>query len=39
MVTLSFPLKEGGEEVKPSPYVYVTSLWDKVESLLEQNDR
>ena len=38
----SFPLKEGGgggEEVRTAPYVYVSSLWDKVEALLDQHER
>lgn len=35
----SFSLKEGGEEIHPSPFVYVTSLWDKVRSMLDQNER
>ena len=37
----SFPLKEGGgggEEVRTAPYVYVSSLWDKV-ALLDQHER
>ena len=32
----SFPVKEGGEEVRTTPYVYVSSLWDK---LLDQRMR
>ena len=38
----SFPLKEGGgggEEVQTAPYVYVTSLWDKIHALLDQHER
>lgn len=36
----SFALKEGGgEEIQTAPFVYVKSLQDKVESLLEQNER
>ena len=35
----SFPLKEGGEEVRTAPYVYVSSLWDKVQALLDQHER
>ena len=38
----SFPLKErggGGEEVQTAPYVYVSSLWGKVEALLDQHER
>ena len=35
----SFTVKEGGEEIRPSPYVYVTSLWEKVKSMLDQNER
>ena len=38
----SFPLKEGGgggEEVRTAPYVFVSSLWDKVEALLDQHER
>lgn len=30
----SFSLKEGGEEVRIAPYVYVASLWDKVQAML-----
>ena len=37
-VPFSFSLKEGGEEVRLAPYAYVTSLWDKIESMLDQND-
>ena len=35
----SFTLKEGGEEIRSAPYVYVKSLWDKVDSMLDQNER
>lgn len=35
----SFTLKEGGEEIRLAPYVYVASLWDKVSSMLDQLDR
>ena len=35
----SFLLKEGGEEVRTAPYVYVSSLWDKLQSLLDQHER
>lgn len=35
----SFPDKEGGEEVKSAPYVYVSSLWSKVHALLDQHDK
>ena len=38
----SFLLKEGsggGEEVGTAPYVYISSLWDKVEALLDQYER
>lgn len=38
----SFPLKEGGgggEEVRTAPYVYVSSLWGKVDALLDQHER
>ena len=38
----SFPLKEGGgggEEVRTAPYVYVSSLWDKVQAFLDQHER
>ena len=33
-----FSLKEGGEEVRLAPCAYVTSLWDKIESMLDQNE-
>ena len=32
----SFSLKDGGEE---APYVYVSSLWDKVQAMLNQHER
>ena len=35
----SFPDKEGGEEVKSAPYVYVSSLWSKVCALLDQHEK
>ena len=35
----SFMLKEGGEEIRSSPYVYVASLWEKVRSMLDQSER
>ena len=35
----SFALKEGGEEIRSSSFVYVKSLQDKVESMLDQNER
>ena len=35
----SFPDKEGGEEVKSAPYVYMSSLWSKVHALLDQHDK
>ena len=33
-VPFTFSLKEGSEEVYLAPYVYITSLWDKIESIL-----
>ena len=40
-VALTFPLKDGngGEEVKMRPFGYIPDLWEKVEQLLEQNER
>ena len=35
----SFSLKEGGEEIRPAPYVYVASLWEKVKAMLDQHER
>ncbi len=35
----SFPLKHGGEDIRPAPLVYVTDLAAKVLQLLEQNER
>lgn len=35
----SFLLKDGGEEVRTAPYVYVSSLWDKVQVMLNQHER
>ena len=35
----SFALKEGGEEIRSAPFAYVRSLQDKVDSILEQNER
>ncbi len=35
----SFPLKNGGEEIKPAPMAYNPHLVAKVEELLEQNER
>ena len=35
----SFALKEGGEEVRTAPYVYVSSLWVKVVALLDHHER
>ena len=35
----SFILKDGGEEVRTAPHVYVSSLWDKVQALLDQHER
>lgn len=38
-VALTFPLKEGGEEVRLRPYGYIPDIWSKVLQLLEDNDR
>lgn len=38
-VPFSFSLKDGGEEMRLAPYAYVTSLWDKIEAMLDQNDK
>ena len=38
-VPFSFTLKEGGEELRLAPYAYVTSLWDRIETMLDQNDK
>ena len=35
----SFTLKEGGEEIRCDPYVYVANLWDNVTSMLDQCER
>ena len=41
-IGVSSPLKEGGrrgEKVQTAPYVYVSSLWDKIHALLGQHER
>lgn len=40
-VALTFALKDGkgGEEVRVRPFGYIPDLWEKVEQLLEQNER
>lgn len=39
-VPFTFTLKEGGgEEVRPAPYVYIECLWEKIQSMLDQNER
>ena len=38
-VPFSFSVKEGGEEMRVAPYAYVISLWEKIEAMLDQNDR
>ena len=38
-VPLTFPLKEGGEEVKLRPYAYIPDLWTQIVQLLESNER
>ena len=35
----SFPLKSGGEELKPAPVVYVPHLKNKIFDLLDKNNR
>ena len=35
----SFPLKRGGEEMRPAALCYVSDLGEKVFQLLEQNER
>ena len=35
----SFLLKDRGEEVRIAPHVYVSSLWDKLQTLLDQHER
>ena len=37
--TFSLKDKSDGEEICVAPFVYVKSLQDKVESMLEQNER
>lgn len=40
-VALTFPLKDGngGEEVRVRPFGWIPDLWEKVEQLLQQNER
>lgn len=38
-VALTFPLKDGGDEVRLRPYGYIPNIWSKTEQLLEQNER
>ncbi len=38
-VPLTFPLREGGEEVKLRPYAYIPDLWIQIVQLLESNER
>ncbi len=40
-VELTFPLREGGEEVKLRPYAYIPDpdLWIQIVQLLESNER
>ena len=35
----TFTLKESGDEIRSAPYVYVKSLQDKVDFMLDQNER
>ncbi len=37
-VPLTFPLREGGEEVKLRPYAYIPDLWIQIVQLLESNE-
>ena len=36
-VPFSFPMKRGGEELRPAPLAYVSHIVTKVQELLEQN--
>ena len=38
-VPFSFPIKRGGEELRPAPLAYIPNLVAKVEELLHQNER
>ena len=38
-VPFSFPMKRGGEELRPAPLAYIPHLVSKVEELLDQNER
>ena len=35
----SFPLPEGGEEIRPAPFTYILNLPNRVEKLLDENER
>ena len=35
----SFLLKDGGEEVRTAPHMCVSSLWDKIQALLDHYER
>ena len=37
MAPFSFKHKDDGEFIKKAPMAYVPNLWDKVETLLDQN--
>ena len=38
-VPMSFSLKDGNEEIRLTPYAYIPNLWEKMEQLLNDNER
>ena len=35
----TFSFKEGGEEIRLTPFAYTTALWERMKLMLDQNDR
>ena len=34
----TFSQKEGGEEIRPAPFVYIPNLWDSIKCMLNQHN-
>ena len=39
LVPMSFSCKQGGDEIRLTPYAYITDLWASIEKMLDDNHR
>lgn len=39
LVPMTFSCQDGGDEIRPTPYAYLSSIWESVRDMLDNYDR